>query len=238
MKKNRIFLVIVAVGGAVAVGFTIFAIWERTEERLLAEKRSCMFEDVFKEMGEGYVAFANPIEEGSNTYRQMVSCSVPREQLTGNRNLREQYLRYAASGCKSEEIKKIISAGDICFEANHFLVGTLLHTVTGNRREPRVIELFLNKGIPLEARSMKGKGLTALGFAVRGDNAVATKALLEAGADPEVRYGKFDTLKEYCMEWEEGTRAGCEVVERWVAEPQSGEGETNNQNGFDKTGRR
>ena len=55
-----------------------------------------------------------------------------------------------------------------------------------NPKEPpkKTIEFFTEKGVPINAQD--SYGMTPLHYAMRGENAEAAIALLEAGADPNV----------------------------------------------------
>ena len=75
-----------------------------------------------------------------------------------------------------------------CFEASPTDKWNWLHELLMgfNPKEPpkKTIEFFIEKAVPINAQD--SYGMTPLHYAMRGKNAEAAIALLEAGADPNV----------------------------------------------------
>lgn len=174
-----------------------------------------------------FVVTPNPPSD-SQEYFDLIDCLVPENARTLSADERTGYAFFFAGDCDVDAIRRLMATGKIDYLAR--LKGantTLLHTAAANTLHPDVIGLFLDKGIPVNARTattVASKGATPLGYALRSDNVTATKALLREGADPNAAYEQWYSVIAYCREFTESEyeylrdRPACEFLYEWLEE--------------------
>ena len=155
----------------------------------------------------------------------MMLCEVTEAQLRDDPHLRAQYLFQAAIACDLETVETILESGYVRVDAVHSVLGTVLHAAANNRGRPEIMERLLEEDIPLDARTHAGSqypsSVTALITAVKADNVEATRALLEAGANPNPEY-QGRPFVDFCRQLTKSEnenfkdQPACEVLYEWL----------------------
>lgn len=105
-----------------------------------------------------------------------------------HRKLRMRIFRLFKQGQLKEAVELFESNNMDYFETAPTDKWNWLHQLSMgfNPDEPpkRTIEFFIEKGVPIDAQDIYG--MTPLHYAMRGENAEAAIALLEAGANPNI----------------------------------------------------